>query len=68
MELCFFLFKTYLNVYSGLPWVFWLAIGSLIVLFHLYLIRLICKEYHSSATLPSTINRTYYSNRGRLAS
>nr|XP_002121205.3 uncharacterized protein KIAA2013 homolog [Ciona intestinalis] len=52
---------------TGLPLVFWLGIGSLIIFFHMFLIRLICKEYYNPTVLPTT-NKTYYSNRGRLAS
>nr|CAB3258873.1 uncharacterized protein KIAA2013 homolog [Phallusia mammillata] len=51
---------------SGLPMIFWVSIGTLIVLFHLFLIRIILKEY--SSTTISKSSRNYYSNRGRLAS
>lgn len=61
---------------SGLPTIFWVGIGSLIIFFHLFLIRLICNEYKSSNKTPAlfsgikTGNMKYssYNNRGRLAS
>uniref|UniRef100_H2YSH6 Uncharacterized protein n=1 Tax=Ciona savignyi TaxID=51511 RepID=H2YSH6_CIOSA len=39
---------------AGLPFVFWLGIGSAIIIFHMFLIRLICKEYYSPSMLPTT--------------
>ncbi|XP_039262804.2 uncharacterized protein KIAA2013 homolog isoform X1 [Styela clava] len=61
---------------TGLPTIFWIGIGSLIVFFHLFLIRLICNEYNSSYKSPvhftgvasGNAKYTNYSNRGRLAS
>lgn len=53
---------------KGLPTLFWIGIGSLVVFFHLFLIQLICREYHSSkSTSYSGRNTkyTWYSTRER---
>ncbi|XP_076812645.1 uncharacterized protein KIAA2013 homolog [Clavelina lepadiformis] len=52
---------------GGLPLMFWISIGSLIIFFHVFLIRMIFKEYNNSMG-PGSMSKSYYTNRGRLAS
>jgi len=57
---------------KGLPWKFWIGIGSLVIVFHLLLIRLLVKEYYSpSPLLPTSKSvggKNYFAMRSRLMS
>jgi len=57
---------------GGLPWKFWVGIGSVVIVFHLLLIRFMVKEYYSpSPLLPtskSQAGKTYFATRSRLMS